>query len=152
MNVSRASFLKTCGLVMLGRTADAAPLLAAIGVAPTPALLGPAHAFLLEEASAALFRPHLHSAFRVRSSGQPSCSLVLAQVTEGPRTGDLDQFSLTFKPAVAAPALEAMQTFQHPVLGTFDLFIAPVGSARAGVPIYEACFSRHRTARDRPCR
>jgi hypothetical protein len=150
VQVSRARFLKVCGVVLLGRTAKASPVLDAIGGSyATGAARAP---FRVDHASAAHFQPHLHSTFDLRSDGGVAVPLVLAQITERPRSRDVEQFSLTFHAAAGAPRLDGTHAFYHPALGAFDLFIAPVGGRIAGPGLYEACFSRHVSTREAACR
>jgi hypothetical protein len=152
VKVSRAGFLKTCGVVLLGRTANASPVLAAVGGFCAPAPAAARAPFRVEHATAAIFQPHLHNTFDVRSADGAASPLVLAQVTERPRSHDVEQFSLTFHAAAGAPRLEGTHTFHHPALGAFDLYIAPVGGRIAGPSTYEACFSRHVSAQGAACR
>ena len=152
MNVSRAGFLKICAAVLLGRTADASSLIAPAGgvvAARAPGLLRVP--FRVEHASAALFQPHLGTTFAVHSSDGTRMSLVLARVTEQPVTNNVEQFSLGFHARPGAAELHGTHTFQHPTLGTFDLFVGPVGAGTERV-VYEACFSRHVSAQDIACR
>ena len=153
MKVSRARFLRVCGVVLLGRTANASPVLAAAGGAFAPAAPAAAREpFGVEHATAANFQPHLHSTFLLRSADGAARLLVLAQVVERPRSGDVEQFSLTFRADPGAPPLDGTHAFDHPALGAFDLFISPVGGATAGPALYEACFSRHVSAQEAACR
>lgn len=153
MNVSRAGFLKICAAIMLGRTADASPWLAPAGsvvAAATPGLLRVP--FRVEDASAAIFQPHVKTMFSVRTNDGTRLPVVLARVTEQPITHDVEQFALSFHAPPGAPALHGTYTFQHAALGAFDLFVAPVGAGGAGRAVYEACFSRHTSAQDTRCR
>ena len=150
MNVSRAGFLKICGAVLLGRSADASPTGASISDAAA-ALGGTGSAFQVEHATAALFLGHVNTTFTVRSAEGAGLPLRLARVTERPLTHDVEQFSLGFDAASAAPLPCGTHTLHHPTLGAFDLFMAPVGAGSRRTE-YEACFSRHVGVHERSAR
>ncbi len=154
MKVSRGSFLKICGAAALGPGVDVGscltgftgPLAHIAAIVTDPS----SGRFRLRDASAARFRPHVNTAFTVRSTEGLPVRLVLAQVIDGPLTAGLEQFSLIFH-GPADPAIShATYAFDHQALGAFDLFIGPVGGSNPRRTVYEACFSRHvsATARD----
>jgi hypothetical protein len=123
---------------------DAPPLLAAVIDAPAAAANAgtPRDPFRLENASAALFRPLLRTSFAVRSTDGAHVTLALVRVTEGPPGNRFEQFSLMFHAPAGSPPLNGTYVLHHAALGAFDLFIAPVGDARAARGTYEACLSR----------
>jgi uncharacterized protein DUF6916 len=126
---------------LLAPSLDAWPLLAATVDAPAAAANAgtPRGPFRLRDASAAHFRPLLKTSFAVRSTDGAPVALALARVIEGPPGKRFEQFSLMFHAPAGSPPLHGTYVFRHAALGAFDLFIAPVGDARA---TYEACFSR----------
>jgi len=143
VKVSRGEFLALCGAAVLGAGVDASPLAgAAIGPAAT-ADAGPPARFLWEDASGALFRPHVNSPFSVRTALGARLPLVLADVVERPIDSHVQQFSLTFHGPSGAALPDGIHSFQHSALGEFDLFVVPVGVPNARQTVYEACFSRH---------
>jgi hypothetical protein len=151
VKVSRATFLKICGVAALGQGVHASSLIPAFAVSGVPLSAGPAAMpsvgrFLLEDATVHHFSPHVNSVFTIRSLAEGPMRLVLARVAEGPRTPGIEQFSLIFHGRPAAAVGHLAQTLHHPVLGAFDLFIAPVGRSSAQAAVYEACFSRHVSA------
>lgn len=105
----------------------------------------------MEDASAALFQPYLDTMFDVRTNEGTRLPLVLSRVTEQPVTRDVEQFSLSFHARGGATLPSGTHAFQHPALGAFYLFIAPVGASIERTE-YEACFSRHLSAKDTACR
>jgi len=148
VKVSRATFLKICGAAALGQGVHASSLIPAfagsgIRVSAGAAAMPSAGGFLLEEATVHHFSPHVDSVFTIRSLANGPMRLVLARVAEGPRTPGIEQFSLTFHGRPDAAVGHRTQTLHHPVLGAFDLFMAPVRRSSARPGVYEACFSRH---------
>lgn len=144
MRVSRGGFLKICGAALLGPCVEASPLLAAAaGPAIASAIGRPRVRFHLQNASAALFRPHLNTTFSLHSADGTRHRVVLATVAEGPIDKHIEQFSLIFRAPTGAVLPDGTYAFQHPALGTFELFIVPIGAADVRRASYEACFSRH---------
>jgi hypothetical protein len=141
VTVSRGDFLRVWGVLLLGRTVGAewTALADAFAGAPRPSFC----VFRIEHASAADFRPHLHTTFTVHSTAGTRLPLTLVQVTQQPTAEGIEQFSLEFHATPGAPALHGTHAIHHGTLGGFDLFIAPVGAASAQRTVYEACFSRH---------
>jgi hypothetical protein len=142
VKISRAGFLKACGVGLLGQTVDR-PWTAIGDVFAADAPLRPGSTFRIEHASAADFRPHLHSTFTAESSEGARVPLVLTQITERPPARGVQQFSLVFDVPMGGPALDGTNAFRHPLLGRFDLFMVPIGAASPQRTVYEACFSRH---------
>lgn len=155
MNVSRGSFLKICGAAALGQRMDVGSWIGALtgssggaAVDETIDAVPPAGGFLLREARVHHFRPHVHTAFTVGSGESAPARLVLADVVDGPSGGGIEQFSLLFHGPATGSLSPATYPFQHPVLGAFDLSIAPVGRPSASRTVYEACFSSYVERRD----
>jgi hypothetical protein len=148
VKVSRAGFLKIFGAAALARCVPTSALISFLkgsGVPESAAPDAPSSGgrFLLQDASAHHFSPHVNTVFTVRSRAEGPVPLVLARVSEGPRTPGIEQFSLIFRGRSDAAVGEGTQMLHHPVLGDLDLFIAPVGRSSARAAMYEACFSRH---------
>jgi hypothetical protein len=142
VNVSRAGFLKVCVGALLGRTVDVSSLFASIGGAVAGGSWTP---FRVEDASAALFGAHVNSTFVVRTADDRRVPLVLARVTDRPLTPGIEQYSLGFQAPPDASFSQGTYALEHATLGTFDLFIAPVGGGSVHGAVYEACLSRHAT-------
>ena len=142
MDVTRGSFLKLCSAALLGHRVGASPWLAAAGGQAQFVKAGPRRDVGLHDPSAAMFRSHLNTAFRVRVCQDAPLRLILAHVADGPACADIDQFSLLFHGPVAGDLLHGTYAFRHPQLGAFDLFITPIGVPDRRRSVYEACFTR----------
>lgn len=97
----------------------------------------------------AAVRPHVGSTFDVVvASGRPVRVTLLEAILHTPRGQDGravtgEAFSLIFGGGGAVPA--GAYTFRHPALGSFPLFVSPVGQARNGQR-HEAVVNRHALA------
>lgn len=91
-------------------------------------------------ATAEDFEPHLNGEFHL-SAGAGELALRLAEVRRlGQAHRDGGAFSLTFA-AKGAPMLpQATYPISHPVLGTLEMFIVPIGPVAGGMG-YEAVFT-----------
>jgi hypothetical protein len=142
VTVSRAGFLKVCGLALVGAGVDG-PVLQALVSSPTSAPV-PAP-FTVHAATAAHFRQHLNTPFDVGSPDGERSRLLLVAVTERPASKHLEQFSLIFHAPSGCTVADGLHQFRHHDLGAFELFIAPVGARHPHRTVYQACFSRLRT-------
>jgi hypothetical protein len=104
----------------------------------------------LNELTAGRFAALVRTAFRVTAEPGPEADLTLVSVTArrigGPETvsaesPDAASFALLFDGPVGQPLAQRTYRFQHDTLGSFDLFIVPVGADR-GRRQYEAVFNR----------
>jgi hypothetical protein len=92
-----------------------------------------------------LLREHLGSTFHLDLGEGAGIDLVLAEVAdlsdrEWKRSaGARRPFSLHFRGPRGQPVPQRTYPFQHAALGSFDLFIVPVGSDAEGIK-YEAAF------------
>ncbi len=77
------------------------------------------------------FVPLIGSAFIVVAEGQPAYSLTLskAEALKRHQPGVAERFSLRFTAPADHPVESRIYQLQHPVLGSVDLFISPVGSS-----------------------
>jgi hypothetical protein len=149
VKVSRAAFLKTCGLALFGARVDARTLVGMATAESNPVeASGPGGRLRLQDATAALFRQHLNTAFAVRPADGTPTRMVLVKVIERPVTKNVEQFSLMFHAPAGKPAPCGTHAFQHSALGDFDLFVVPVGIPNGRRTVYQACFSRHLSARE----
>jgi len=140
--LDRITFLKVLGVSALWPWLDGARLLATVDPLSPSASSIASPQFDLLFATAEAFRPHVDTAFLVRSgSGRPA-TLRLAAVVELPRMANIEQFSLRFHAPAATNELSGTRSFDHPVLGHFDLFIVAVGAPADDRVVYEACLSR----------
>ncbi len=103
----------------------------------------------LQEPTADLFRGHVGTLFQLRTADGVRVPLTLKQVTERQVSRGFAQFSLIFHAPGFRPVPDGTYTFQHRVLGEFDVFVVPVGAGSAHRTSYQACFSRRLNARER---
>jgi hypothetical protein len=149
--VSRADFLKVCGLALGGAAVDPRVVEAFNSAAAHAGGTSRAAGLRLHDATAALFRAHLCTSFRVRSRGcgdDSRAHLVLAEVSERRLTRNVEQFSLIFHAPPGTVIPDGIHTLEHAALGRLDLFIVPVGAPNVRRTVYQACFSRHVAASD----
>lgn len=93
-----------------------------------------------------------NSAFTATSAGGARASLRLAEVsdlvrarTEKSLQGSDNAFALVFTGPRSTPLAGAIHELRHATLGTFALFIAPVGRATAAGQRYEVVIDRSMT-------
>jgi len=141
LRVSRAVFLKACGLALVGVRLDASALLDSC--AQPSSTTEPDGAAGLHGAGAERFRQQLNTSFTVRAADGASVDLVLAKVSERPITRNVEQFSLIFHAPAGTSVSHGTYGFQHRALGAFELFIVPIGAPDDRRTVYQACFSRH---------
>ena len=87
------------------------------------------------------FSPHLNSRFQMRYGDSQIAELELISVTDVGSTPRQIQFSLVFLAPESAPLWQGIYTLDHDKLGTFSLFLVPIGKDKQGVE-YEAIFNR----------
>lgn len=133
MGISRRRFVAGVGIGALWTALPGT----GIGIlAGTPALAAPpapSRAFDLGTATAATFRPHLGSRFRLQRQGQRALDLELAGIESQPADGATDSFSLQFSAAKPVGLVQAAYRLEHTALGAFNLFVVPVGSRLVAV-------------------
>ena len=87
----------------------------------------------------------LNTSFRTFAGHAAEMPLVLAQVVPGPATNcgglQYESFSLVFHGPEKPLLPQGTRRFEHDHLGSFDLFIVPIGQ-EAGLTKYEAVFNR----------
>jgi hypothetical protein len=97
----------------------------------------------LDSLNASVFSAHIHSRFNARIDASTSVPLTLESVDERPTPPKFECFSLTFKGPESPQLDQALRELEHEVLGTFSLFLVPVGKEGANI-LYEAVFNRVR--------
>jgi hypothetical protein len=149
VKVSRVTFLRSCGMALLGAGVDLRALTGAADIlSHEPAAIRHAGQLQLQDATALQFLPHLNTSFTVRTAAGTPARFVLEQVVERPVTKNVEQFSLMFRAPDGSALPDGTHALQHPALGDFNLFIVPVGASNSRRPLYQACFSRHLAAHD----
>ncbi len=115
---------------------------------------------MLETFSLATFQPLVGQRFRIRLAPESVVELELVDVSDlapaaserrrpGSSVGAYEAFSLIFLGPNAQRLSQGVYPFEHDQLGTFSLFIVPVGADEAGTQ-YEALFNRRRPAVSTP--
>ncbi|HZS39490.1 MAG TPA: hypothetical protein VFF06_21815 [Polyangia bacterium] len=96
----------------------------------------------MAELTAATFRPHVDSRFRVRLAPDRAVELTLYQVEERPPHPRLPRapFSLLFRGDRAQPLAQQRYPFEHDALGALEIFIVPIGPDEHGLR-YQAVFN-----------
>jgi hypothetical protein len=97
---------------------------------------------MLESFTSETFHPLRNSTFHL-SAGDRGLELVLAQVNElheGHDAASRRQFSLLFYGPLSPAWPQRTYEMSHPDLGTFDLFLVPLGPEGAAMR-YEAVFT-----------
>jgi hypothetical protein len=90
-----------------------------------------------------IFAAQLHTSFKVVHGDGPALTLELDEVAEPKAPPEVELFSLVFR-GPRAPRLEQkIHRLEHPVMGTFDLFLTAIGADDQGIS-YEAVFHRLR--------
>lgn len=141
MAITRRRFAQVAGASvvgfgLLGRAANV--FSQSLGFGDLFPLTGEAAADILMTFKSETFAPYIGTIFRSDQSGH---SFRLAQVIDHELTKEkssaapVESFSLFFRSVSLKSVPQETHTFEHPSLGTFSLFIAPVDRARA---TYEA--------------
>jgi len=87
------------------------------------------------------FAKHLNSKFQIRIDEAQTVESVLTEVSELRLSDRQEQFSLTFRASNDFFLDQGMRSFEHDVMGQFELFLVPIGRDQAGT-YYEAVFNR----------
>jgi len=100
---------------------------------------------MLEKLNSRAFSEQLHTTFHLRTTGSAPLALELIEVADKNSSPTLEYFSLIFRGPLTPHFAQATYTMEHEKLGTFDLFIVPLGPDSAGMR-YEVIFNRMRPA------
>jgi len=95
---------------------------------------------MIETFTEGTFLDHLNTRFRVFAEGTDQLELELVKVTSLSSSGQV-QFSIQFQGPANLVLPQHTYTFEHPIIGTFDLFLVPIGKNSVGFE-YEAVFNR----------
>jgi hypothetical protein len=99
---------------------------------------------MLENLNSRVFSEQMHTKFHVRIPGAAPLPLELFEVTEKDHAPTLEQFSLIFLGPLTPHFPQGTYAFEHETLGTFELFVVPLGPDPTGMR-YQVIFSRLRT-------
>ena len=99
---------------------------------------------MLETFTVATFVPHLGEPFHIRLDAPDPLEVVLIEATElgggGARPGRRTPFSIVFRGPRAPLLPQRIYRIEHDAIGTFDLFLVPIGPDPEGLR-YEAVFT-----------
>lgn len=87
------------------------------------------------------FAPHLNSTFKIRISESETVDSRLHEVTELLLSPRQERFAVVFRTSNDFFLDQGLRTFEHDVMGQFELFLVPVGRDEDGT-YYEAVFNR----------
>lgn len=86
------------------------------------------------------FEPHLNQTFQVHLSAMELQELELIRVSRPTKQRRCESFDVLFAGS-DKPFGEGTYTIQHKTLGSFPVFLVPVGHGNKG-PVYQAVFTR----------
>ncbi len=96
---------------------------------------------MLEHLTAADFAPHLGDRFRVQADEATTLGAELTDVEEGVAVeAGRTPFSLVFRGPPEPILPQRIYRFEHDTLGSFEIFIVPIGADETGVR-YEVVFA-----------
>ena len=98
---------------------------------------------MLENLNSRIFSEQLHTTFQLRVPGAAPLLLELTEVSEENQSPSVEQFSLAFRGPLVPHIPQGTYNVEHEKLGTFDLFIVPLGPDQSGMR-YQVIFSRLR--------
>ena len=87
------------------------------------------------------FLKHLNTRFSIRLNETEAVEAELTDVSERLMSPRQERFSLVFRTANEILIEQGQRTFEHDEMGTFSLFIVPIGRDDEGT-YYEAVFNR----------
>lgn len=89
------------------------------------------------------FAESLHSTFRVLLEEGQAYDLELVELREFNFNARIEQFSLLFRGSLNMLLPQGIYSLAHPVMGTFELFLVPLGPDAGGAfYLYESVFNR----------
>ena len=91
----------------------------------------------------ATFAPQLNSVFTLLRQNTERVELRLVEVSELKRSRRQERFSIVFRGPAGNSVPQGLYEFKHETIGSFALFIVPVGQDDQHV-LYEAIFNRVR--------
>ena len=87
------------------------------------------------------FTRHLNTAFRIHLNEAETVEAELTDVSEHLVSPTQERFSITFRTSNETFLGQGLRQFDHDQMGSFDLFIVPIGRNDKGTS-YEAVFNR----------
>ena len=96
---------------------------------------------MLETLTSSMFAANVNSTFQVRHQAGEPVALELVEYREGVSQPGYEHFSLLFKGPRTVVLPQQTYQMEHPVLGTFALFLVPVRQDE-NATYYESVFNR----------
>jgi hypothetical protein len=133
MAVSRRSFMLTGAATAIAGLIPVRPLGFLLGTAEATPIVGSSRSLF---ASSGNFRPHIGTFFIVKTGATKSSALTLTKVEDFRLPGTIAArrlktsgagFTLLFDGSQAEAFPQGTYSVRHAKIGTFDLFLAPVG-------------------------
>ena len=87
------------------------------------------------------FAAQLNTTFDIFLTDDAAVEAELIEVTEQRKLGKAEGFAILFLAPLTAPIIQQNCKVEHPTLGSFELFLVPVGQNEAGIQ-YESVFNR----------
>jgi hypothetical protein len=87
------------------------------------------------------FSKHLNTEFRIHLNETETLAAELTNVSEHLVSPAQERFAITFQASGEAFLGQGLRQFEHDQMGSFDLFIVPIGRNDKGF-FYEAVFNR----------
>ena len=98
---------------------------------------------MIEQLNSKDFLEHLHTSFQAHVLETGTLLLELIEVSDYAANPRLEQFSLVFRGPSTPWFHQTTVKLEHPVLGSMELFIAPLGPDELGMK-YQAIVNRFR--------
>jgi hypothetical protein len=98
-----------------------------------------------ENLTSKAFSEHLRTMFQVLLPGAEALPVELVEVEEQKSSPQVEQFSLIFRGPQTPVRPQKIYKLQHEKLGTFELFLVPLGPDKEGM-LYQSCFNLLRKA------
>lgn len=97
---------------------------------------------MLENLHLEIFSEHLNSKFSIKRETGPAIELQLVEAgNAGKAAPGYEQFSLVFRGPLDSFLEQAIYSFEHDKIGTFELFIVPIKQDQEGF-LYQAIINR----------
>lgn len=133
MSISRRRFAQTAGLAIAGTSLAVSPVkLFAQSLGSATGLSAEAGADILMNMTSEAFLPYVGTIFQPANGAQRISLQLIEILTKAFEENRLlgvtgESFSLVFRTLGKKALPQGIHTFEHPSLGTFSLFISPVG-------------------------
>ena len=96
---------------------------------------------MLENLHLNSFSEHLNTKFRAHTTDDKCVELELIEATDLGSNARQEQFSMLFRGPLDTALDQRMYKIEHASLGSFDLFVVPIGKDQSGRN-YEVIFNR----------